>query len=160
MFIRLRVGTTALHMRLSVARPSVTRYTLLMLFPLPSPLSRRFLRLHAALSVCAVVVGCAAWTFTPLRESRFINVDAEVLRVEYGSEKRTETLSNGLVCTYEGKVRVHLSDGNRIVLYQTLTPFGIRYLSADKQYEFIEKAPFCMLRHKGVLLFEGTYCRH
>jgi hypothetical protein len=121
--------------------------------------SKPISRTAAALLACAGLTGCATWTFTPLRESRFINVDAEILHVEYGREKRTETLPNGLVCTYEGKVRLHLPDGNRVVLYQTIAPSGIRYLSADKHYEFIEKAPYCVLRHKGVAVFEGIYRR-
>jgi len=117
-------------------------------------------RVCAALAVCVFVAGCAAWRFTTLRESRFINVDAEILHVEYGRETRTETLANGLACTYEGKVRIRLADGRRVVLYQTLAPSGIRYLSADKHYEFIEKAPHCILMRDGVPLFEGIYYRH
>lgn len=111
------------------------------------------------LAVSLILSGCAAWTFTPNRESRFINVDAEQLRVEYGREKRTETLDNGIVCTYEGKVRLTLPDGSRQVLYQTLAMSGIRYHSADKQVEFVEKAPYCILRHQGRVIFEGIYCR-
>jgi len=111
------------------------------------------------LAASLVLSGCAAWTFTPTRESRFINVDAEQLRVEYGREKRTETLDNGIVCTYEGKVRLTLPDGTRKVLYQTLATSGIRYHSADKQYEFVEKAPYCILRQQGRVIFEGIYRR-
>lgn len=111
------------------------------------------------LAASLVLSGCAAWTFTPTRESRFINVDAEQLRVEYGREKRTETLDNGIVCTYEGKVRLTLPDGTRKVLYQTLATSGIRYYSADKQYEFVEKAPYCILRQQGRVIFEGIYRR-
>ena len=141
---------------LGIARRTVTRYTLPMFFFSPH-LSFRFC---AALAACMFLAGCAAWTFTTLHESRFINVDAQVLHVEYGREKRTETLPNGLVCTYEGKVRVTLFDGGRVVLYQTLSISGNRYLSADKHYEFTEKAPYCILKRDGVLLFEGIYCRH
>ncbi|MDR2849940.1 MAG: MliC family protein [Verrucomicrobiota bacterium] len=114
-------------------------------------------RFTAALIVCAGLAGCASMTFKPLRESRFVNVDAERLHVEYGREKRTETLPNGLVCTYEGKVRLLLPDGKRIVLYQTIATSGIRYQSSDKHYEFIEKAPYCIVRHDGAVLFEGIY---
>ena len=94
-----------------------------------------------------------------MRENRFFNLDAEILRVEYGKEKRTETLPNGLVCTYEGKGRLTLPDEKRVVLYQTIATSGIRYLSADKRYEFIEKAPYCMVRHEGVTIFEGIFRR-
>lgn len=118
----------------------------------------RALQLITALGVCAGLAGCATWTFKPLRESRFVNVDAELLYVEYGKEKRTETLPNGLVCTYEGVVRLRLPNNDRVVLYQTLAPMGIRYLSKNKQYEFVEKAPYCVVRCRGVLIFEGLYC--
>jgi hypothetical protein len=113
----------------------------------------------AMLAAALLFAGCATWTFTQLRESHFVNVDAERLHVEYGREKRTETLANGIVCTYEGKVRLTLPDGKRIVLYQTLTTSGIRYHSSDKQYEFIEKAPYCVLRHQGRVIFEGIFRR-
>ena len=87
-------------------------------FALPAPCG--------LLAIALILTGCASWTFTPTRESRFINVDAEQLWVEYGREKRTETLPSGLVCTYEGKVRLTLPDGSRRVLYQTLATSGIR----------------------------------
>ena len=116
-------------------------------------------RIAATVLVCMGLAGCATHRFTPLRESRFFNMDAEILLVEYGQEKRTETLPNGLVCTYEGKVRLTLPDEKRIVLYQTIATSGIRYLSADKRYEFIEKAPYCVVRHEGTMVFEGIYRR-
>ena len=116
-------------------------------------------RIAATLLVCMGLTGCATHRFTPLRESRFFNMDAELLHVEYGQEKRTETLPNGLVCTYEGKVRLTLPDETRVVLYQTIATSGIRYLSKDKRYEFIEKAPYCMVRREDVTIFEGIYRR-
>lgn len=108
---------------------------------------------------CVSLAGCASLRFKPIRQSRFVNMDVEVLRVEYGHEKRTETLPNGLVCAFDSKVRVRLPDGERIVLYQTLATSGVRYVSHDKQYEFNEKGPYCILRHQGKTLFEGIYCR-
>jgi hypothetical protein len=117
------------------------------------------LRLAAAALLCTSLVGCAAWRFTPVRESRFVNVDAQMLRVEYGREKRTETLPNGLVCAYDGKVRLNLPDGTGVVLYQTLATSGIRYLSSNKQYEYIERIPCCLVLHKGELVFDGIFCR-
>ena len=111
----------------------------------------------SVLFVCAGLGGCASLRFKPTRESRFINMDAQTLRVEYGQEKRTETLANGLVCTFDGKVRVHLPDGKRIVLYQSRAGTGVCYRSEDKRYEFHEKGPYCILRHQGATLFEGVY---
>ena len=116
-------------------------------------------RIAATLLVCVGLTGCATHRFTPLRESRFFNMDAEILLVEYGQEKRTETLPNGLVCTYEGKVRLTLPDETCVVLYQTIATSGIRYLSKDKRHEFVEKAPYCVLRHDGAKVFEGIYRR-
>ena len=112
-----------------------------------------------SLLIVAFLAGCASLDFTTLRENRFFNIDAEILNVEYGREKRTETLPNGLVCTYEGKVRLTLPDGKRVVLYQTIATSGIRYLSANKKHEFIEKAPYCMVRYEGETVFEGIYRR-
>lgn len=106
-----------------------------------------------------VFCGCATLRFKPTRQARFIDMDSDVLRVDYGEEKRTETLPNGLVCTFDGKVRLQFSDGKRIVLYQALSTSGIRYVSKDKRYEFIEKGPYCLLRLNGQPIFEGVYCR-
>ncbi len=111
------------------------------------------------LLIVALCAGCASWHFKPVRSQTFVNVDAQRLLVEYGREKRTETLPDGLVCTYEGKVRLQLQDGRRVVLYQTLATVGNRYLSADKHYEFIEKVPYCLVRHQGRLIYEGIYTR-
>lgn len=86
-------------------------------------------------------------------------MDSEVLHVDYGEEKRTETLPNGLVCTFDGKVRLQLPGGKRIVLYQALSTSGVRYVSKDRQFEFIEKGPYCLLRLNEKTFFEGVYCR-
>ncbi len=73
--------------------------------------------------------------FKPLRETRFINMDAEVLHVEYGEEKRTETFPNGMSSS------------------------GIRFVDKKREFEFIEKGFYCLLRHNGQTVFEGVYCR-
>lgn len=126
--------------------------------PRDKPSPRRLCLATLAL-LLTLTVGCASWRFTSFREQKFSNIDAEILLVEYGKEKRTEILPNGLVCTYEGKVRLHLPNGKRVVLYQTLANVGNRYLSANKRYEFIEKAPYGIVREDGYLLFEGIYIR-
>ena len=107
----------------------------------------------------AFLSGCASVRFHPTREARFISMDSELLHVDYGEEKRSETLPNGLVCTFDGKVRLTLPEGKRIVLYQALSTSGVRYVSKDKRYEFIEKGPYCLLRLDGKTFFEGFYCR-
>ncbi len=118
----------------------------------------RPLGMLAAACAVAGLCGCAAMCFKPIRESQFINMDAERVQVEYGEEKRTETMPNGLVCTFDGKVRVVLPDGKRIVLYQAFTAAGVRYVSEDKRYEFYEKGPYCIVRHRGATIFEGVFC--
>ncbi len=98
--------------------------------------------------------------FESTRKAHFINMDAEILYVEYGQEKRTEILPNGLACTFDGKVRIRLGKaGKHHVLYQAISASGVRYLSKDKQFEFFEKGPYCLLNEKGRLIFEGVYCR-
>jgi len=103
--------------------------------------------------------GCASMRFKPLRETRFINMDAEVLHVEYGEEKRTETFPNGLTSTFTGKVRLRLPDGKQVILYQTMSSSGIRFVTKNREFEFIEKGFYCLLRHNGRTAFEGVYCR-
>lgn len=115
-----------------------------------------FIRLFVLTLLC----GCAALRFDVTRKARFINMDSEILHVDYGSEKRSETLPNGLVCTFEGKVRLLLpGDNRRVTLYQAISTTGVRYVSEDKQLEFIEKGPYCIVLRNGRTIFEGVYCR-
>jgi hypothetical protein len=86
-------------------------------------------------------------------------MDSEIVHVTYSEEKRTETLPNGIVCTFEGKVRLLLPSGKAVTLYQSMTASGVRYVSKNKEYEFIEKGPCCRLFYKGAEIFEGVYCR-
>ena len=120
---------------------------------------RASMRAFAALSVFAALCGCSTMRFEAKREARFINMDADVLHVSYGEEKRTETLPNGLVCTFKEKVLLRLPDGKRVVLYQALATSGMLYRSKDKTYEFREKGPYSILSHNGRMIFEGVYCR-
>jgi len=119
----------------------------------------RLLRLSVTAFAVVSLCGCLSAGFKPIRKSRFIDMDAEILVAEYGKEKRTETLPNGLVCTFDGKVRLHLPDEKTVTLYQALATSGVRYVSKDKRYEFHEKGPYCILSHDGVTIFEGVYCR-
>ncbi|MEI7900002.1 MAG: MliC family protein [bacterium] len=116
-------------------------------------------RLCAALLMLAGLSGCYTSKSGKIRESRFINMDAEMIHVTYSEEKRTETLPNGLVCTFDGKIRLRLASGKTITLYQAMTASGVRYVSKNKRYEFIEKGPCCRLFYKGTEIFEGVYCR-
>lgn len=112
----------------------------------------------AALFLMTACCGCATLFFKPLRHTTFIDTDGQRLHVEYGKEKRTETLPSGVTCTFEGKVRVQLPTGKKIVLYQTMTVSGVRYHSSDKRYEFREMGPYCVVSKDREIIFEGVYC--
>lgn len=116
-------------------------------------------RLFAALLILAGLSGCFTSKGGKIRESRFINMDAEIVHATYSEETRTETLPNGIVCTFDGKVRLLLPSGKSVTLYQAMTGSGVRYLSKNKEYEFIEKGPCCRLFYKGAEIFEGVFCR-
>ncbi|MDD4017303.1 MAG: hypothetical protein PHV28_05095, partial [Kiritimatiellae bacterium] len=135
------------------------RYTTVMFIHTPTPHRRGKARLLTACIALVCLCGCASLRFKPLRETRFINMDAEVLHVEYGEEKRTETFPNGLTSTFTGKVRLRLPDGKRVILYQTMSSSGIRFVTKNRELEFIEKGFYCLLRHNGKTVFEGVYCR-
>lgn len=141
-----------------LARRGPARYTGAMLLNI---MRRSFLsaRSLAAILLLSALVGCASFRFESYRESHFIDMDGQRLFVEYGKEKRTETLPNGLVCTFDLKVRVAMDDGKKIVLYQALATTGVRYLSEDKRYEFVEKGPYCIMRRDGRPFYEGVLCR-
>jgi membrane-bound inhibitor of C-type lysozyme len=124
-----------------------------------SPRARACLRTLLAGVALAAAAGCATLTFKAKRETRFVNMDGEFLNVSYGEEKRTETLANGLVCTYDSKVLLRLPDGKKLVLYQAISGTGMRYLSADKHVEFREKGPYCLVARNGRTIFEGVHCR-
>jgi hypothetical protein len=119
----------------------------------------RTTRLLAAMCLLAGLTGCLSGKHEKIRESNFINMDAEILHVTYSQEKRTETMPNGLVCTFDGKVKLRLPSGKTVTLYQAMTASGVRYLSSNKQYEFFEKGPCCRLYFKGQEIFEGVFCR-
>ncbi len=147
---------------LALAVQAATRYIVDMSAPLilrlnGSPKSR-----FSATGVlaAALVCGCASMSFKPYRASRFINMDAEVIQAEYAKEKHTETMPGGLVSTFENKVRLTLPDGKRLTLYQSFSPFGVRYISKDGRQEFIERGVYCLLYQNGALVFEGVHCRN
>lgn len=116
-------------------------------------------RVWGAAALALTLCGCASLHFTALRKSRFIDMDADILHVDYGKEKRTETFPNGLTYTFHDKVRLHLPEGKTIVLYETIGTVGLRYVSSDKHYEFLESGPYCILHRDGKTIFEGVFCK-
>lgn len=143
----------------SLAVSTGKRYTIPMFLSTFRSDWSRAARLLSALLLLASLCGCYTNKANKIRESRFINMDAEVLHVTYSQEKRTETMPNGLVCTFEGKVHLRLPSGKSVTLYQAMTASGVRYLSKNKQYEFVEKGPCCRVFYKGSEIFEGIFCR-
>lgn len=108
------------------------------------------------LAIAIGLSGCAS--FKPTREARFINMDAETIRVEYGEEMHDDVLPDGRTFAFKGKIRITLPDGKRVFLYQGLTPTGLLYHSTKRDYSYFEKVPTCWLSHDGELIFEGVYC--
>jgi len=115
------------------------------------------LRLFFIFYVCTLFCGCAGLRFKTERKSRFTDIDANMIQVEYGKEKRTETLSNGAELTFDNKVRVTLENGKKFILYQTLARSGVRYQSANKRFIFYEKGQFCQFLEKGVVIYKGMF---
>jgi hypothetical protein len=147
------------NLLVSLADAGRTRYTTPMSIPCLIQRLWTGARMLAALSVVTGLCGCATVLFESTREARFIDMDGNILHVDYGKEKRSETLPNGIVCTFDMKVRIKLPEGKRLVLYQIMSTSGVRYASADKAYELIEKGPYCLVYHKGQMIFEGVFCR-
>jgi len=115
------------------------------------------LRVFFLFYICTLFCGCSGLRFKTDRKSRFTDVDANMIQVEYGKEKRTETLANGAELTFDNKVRVTLYNGKKIILYQTLARSGVRYQSADKRFIFYEKGQFCQLLENGIIIYQGMF---
>lgn len=124
--------------------------------------SRRAALRLLAITALAALCGCASWRFKPTRESRFISFDGDIIRVQYGEERRSVTMPNGAVHTFDGKIHVTLPDGKTATLYQTFSASGVRYESTNKRYVFFEKALQCMIIDNRVaegsdpIIFRGT----
>jgi uncharacterized protein YceK len=108
----------------------------------------------------ALLSGCASVFFRTERKSGFTDANNTAITVEYGTEEREERLSGGAVLKFNRKVRITLPDGRRVILYQTLSPSGVRYRSADSEYIFIEQGPWCKLIRGGVIVYQGVFSRN
>ena len=110
--------------------------------------------------VCATLSGCASFGFKTERKSCFIDVDANKVYVEYGTEQRTETLPNGAELNFNRKVRITLYNGKKITLYQTLAARGVRYATPDKDFVFIEKGAYCQVLERGLVIYQGVFSKN
>ena len=68
--------------------------------------------------------GCATWTFTPIRSSRYVNEEGVFLYVDYGREEHESTFvaPNGLELPFRTKLKVRVTapDGRRFVAWQVI----------------------------------------
>ncbi|MFO7936046.1 MAG: hypothetical protein R6V06_00315 [Kiritimatiellia bacterium] len=101
--------------------------------------------------------GCVMFGFKTERASRFVDVDNNLLYVEYSTEQRTESLPNGAELNYDRKVRITLPDGRKKVFYQTLSRVGVRYHTPDDRYVFVECGPWCQLIKGGKVVYRGLF---
>ncbi len=118
------------------------------------------LRVLSLCTLCILISGCAVFGFKADRKSRFVDIDANAIYVEYGMENRTETLPNGAELKFDRKVRVTLPDGKRLILYQTLASSGVRYQTADKKFTFVEKGPYCQILENEITVYQGFFNRN
>ena len=110
--------------------------------------------------VCIIISGCSSFRFKTERKSCFVDIDANKVYVEYGTEERTETLPNGAELNFDRKVRVTLYNGTKIVLYQTLAARGVRYTTPDKSIAFVERGCYCQILEKGIVIFQGIFIKN
>ncbi|MDA3923926.1 MAG: hypothetical protein PF904_04415 [Kiritimatiellae bacterium] len=94
------------------------------------------------------------------RKSQFIDIDANKILVEYGTEEHTEILPNGAEIKFNRKVRVTLYNGKKITLYQTLSTKGVRYHTLDKKFTFVEKGTYCQIFEKNLVIYQGIFSKN
>ena len=99
--------------------------------------------LLAAALALALAAGCATWTFTPTRSSKFVNEENGYLLVDYGQEEHESTFigPGGVRLPFRSnlKVRVELPDGTRFVAFQNMSTEGRLYVSDNERWKFLEK---------------------
>ena len=110
--------------------------------------------------VCLIISGCSSFVFKAERKSQFIDINANTLLVEYGTEKHSETLPNGAEISFDHKVRITLYNGKKITLYQTLTTQGVRYKTPDKKFTFVEKGTYCQVFEGNHLIYQGIFSKN
>ena len=124
------------------------------------------------LVACAsLLAGCATWTFTPIRTSRFVSENGDYLYVDYGREEQGEHESkyvapNGLELPFRTKlkVRVTVPDGRRFVAWQVMSPRGVLYKTDDGRWEYYQEGTGCVVGERSGdgegydLRFQGVLC--
>lgn len=107
--------------------------------------------------ILLIAAGCFSYGYKTERKSQFTDINNNSVFVEYAKEKRTEKLPNGAELTFNRKVRVTLPDGERKILFQTISSSGVRYHTPDDQYIFIERGPWCRIIKEGVVVYQGVF---
>ncbi len=111
----------------------------------------------AAFNLLLITAGCLSFGFKTERKSQFTDINNNTVFVEYATEKRTETLANGTELNFDRKVRITLSNGERAVLFQTISRSGVRYHTPDNKYIFIERGPWCKVIKEGATVYQGVF---
>ena len=114
-------------------------------------------RIFTAFTLFFLIAGCLSFGFRTERKSQFTDVNNNLVFVEYGTEQRTETLANGAELNFNRKVRITLPDGERAVLYQTISAAGVRYHTPDNKFIFIERGPWCKVIKEGATVYQGVF---
>jgi len=130
--------------------------------------AERLCRLPTIIALCAMVVGCATWTFSPIRSARFVSENGDYLYVDYGREEHESTFTapSGITLPFKTKlkVRVKAPDGRRFVAWQVMSPRGVLYKTDDGQWEYYEEGTGCVLAVRATdgdgyeMLFQGVLC--
>ena len=118
-----------------------------------------------------VVGGCATWSFTPNRESQFVDEDNRFMLVEYGKGEVRETefvAPNGVRLPLKSSLQVRITtpDGTRFVAYQNMSTVGNIYFTEDRRWEYFEEGTACILAERApdgngyVMRFQGVMCRN
>jgi len=111
-------------------------------------------------SIGIIICGCSSLMFNTERTSQFIDVNANKILVEYATEPHTETLPNGAELKFDRKVRVTLYNGEKIILYQTLSTRGVRFHTPDKKFIFLEKGSYCQLFENNRIIYQGIFSKN
>ena len=120
------------------------------------------------IALCALVAGCATWTFAPIRSARFVSENGEYLHVDYGREEHESTFTapSGVTLPFKTKLKVRVTapDGRRFVAWQVMSPRGVLYKTDNEHWEYYEEGTGCILAERAAdgdgyeLRFQGVLC--
>ena len=104
-------------------------------------------------ALCALVAGCATWTFAPVRSARFVSENGDYLYVDYGREEHESTFvaPSGVSLPFKTKLKVRVTapDGRRFVAWQVMSPRGVLYKTDNEHWEYYEEGTGCILAERA-----------